>query len=56
MEQKKLNKLQKILIHSIKKYQKYLSPDHADHNHENIPYCKYYPSCSQYSIEAIEKK
>lgn len=56
MPQKKINILQKFLINFIKKYQKFLSPDHADHTHDHVPYCNFYPSCSQYSIEAIEKK
>jgi uncharacterized protein len=51
-----VNRIQNILISAIKKYQKFLSPDHSDHAHDHVPYCKYYPSCSQYSIEAIEKK
>ncbi len=50
------NFIQKKIISAIKKYQKFLSPDHGDHTHEHVPYCQYYPSCSQYSIEAIEKK
>ncbi|MGB2110595.1 MAG: membrane protein insertion efficiency factor YidD [Patescibacteria group bacterium] len=42
----------------MNKYQKFLSNDHSAHaKHDNyVPYCKYYPSCSQYSKEAIEKK
>lgn len=53
-----MNRWQKIIIWAIKKYQKFLSHDHSDHaKHDNyVPYCKYYPSCSQYSKEAIEKK
>lgn len=46
----------KILLLLIKAYQKSLSPDHGlfrvffPHG-----YCKYHPSCSQYSYQAIEK-
>jgi putative membrane protein insertion efficiency factor len=40
--------LKKIVIYSIKKYRKYISPLKA-------PSCRFYPTCSQYSIEAIEK-
>jgi putative component of membrane protein insertase Oxa1/YidC/SpoIIIJ protein YidD len=51
-----MNIIQEKLIFAIKKYQKFFSPDHGDHTHNHIPYCNYYPSCSQYSIESIEKK
>ena len=37
-----------ILIRLIKFYQKYLSP-------MNSTKCPYFPSCSQYGLEAIEK-
>lgn len=36
----------KILISPIKFYQKWISPGLA-------PRCKYYPSCSQYAVDAI---
>ncbi len=40
--------LKTILIGSIKHYKLFISPA--------MPYsCRYYPSCSQYAIEAIEK-
>ncbi|MCQ2530349.1 MAG: membrane protein insertion efficiency factor YidD [Lachnospiraceae bacterium] len=39
----------KILIAPIKFYQKYIS------GHKKYSSCKYYPTCSQYAIEAIEK-
>ena len=35
-----------LLTLPIKAYQKYISPAFA-------PRCKYYPSCSQYAIDAI---
>ena len=53
---KNLNPAQKFLIFSIEKYQKYLSPDHSFWAKNNPPYCKFYPTCSEYTKEAIEKK
>lgn len=53
-----MNLSQKILIRTVRIYQKILSPDHSfwarwlDH----VPYCKHIPSCSDYMIEAIDKK
>ena len=40
--------MKKILIFIIKLYQKYLSP--LKHTK-----CPYYPSCSEYGLEAIER-
>lgn len=40
--------MKKILIFLIRCYQKYLSPL------KNTK-CPYYPSCSQYGLEAVEK-
>ena len=40
--------MKKILIFSIKMYQKYISP-------MKTTKCPYIPSCSQYGLEAIEK-
>lgn len=40
--------MKKILIALIKFYQKWISPGLA-------PRCKYYPSCSQYAVDAITK-
>lgn len=37
------------MITLIKFYQKYISPNFA-------PKCKYYPTCSQYFIDAIKVK
>ncbi|MDD3145076.1 MAG: membrane protein insertion efficiency factor YidD [Candidatus Gracilibacteria bacterium] len=49
---------QKIIIDTVKLYQKYLSPDHSiiAKARNNPPYCKHIPTCSQYMIEAVEKK
>ncbi|GAA0178227.1 membrane protein insertion efficiency factor YidD [Clostridium sediminicola] len=40
--------LKKIIIYFIKIYRKYISPLKA-------PSCRFYPTCSQYAIQAIEK-
>jgi len=40
--------MKKIFIFSIKMYQKYISPMKSTK-------CPYYPSCSQYGLEAVEK-
>ena len=40
--------MKKILIEAIKFYQKYISPVKGKT-------CRFYPSCSQYGIEIIEK-
>lgn len=40
--------MKKLLINIIKLYRKYISP-------LKRPCCRFYPTCSQYSIEAIEK-
>ncbi len=43
--------MKKIGVYFIKIYQKYISPIF----HFLGIRCKYYPTCSQYAIEAIEK-
>ena len=40
--------MKRILIYIIEKYQKYISPILGNN-------CKYYPSCSEYTKQAIEK-
>ncbi|MGN0171047.1 MAG: membrane protein insertion efficiency factor YidD [Lachnospiraceae bacterium] len=40
--------IKKILIFGIKVYRKYISP-------MKIVKCPYYPTCSTYALEAIEK-
>ncbi len=40
--------MKKIFIFLLKIYQKYFSPLKG-------PTCRFYPSCSQYTVEAIEK-
>ncbi|KEI01997.1 membrane protein insertion efficiency factor YidD [Clostridium botulinum] len=37
-----------ILIHIIKFYRKYISP-------LKKPCCRFYPTCSQYALQAIDK-
>jgi putative membrane protein insertion efficiency factor len=50
------NFLDRIAIWLIKLYQKTLSFDHGPlkHYHPN-GFCRFYPTCSQYGIEAIQK-
>jgi uncharacterized protein len=40
--------MKKILISLIKFYRKYISPN-------KLPSCRFYPTCSQYALEAVEK-
>lgn len=40
--------MKKVLIGVIKIYRKYISP-------LTRPSCRFYPTCSQYALEAIEK-
>ncbi|WP_072832740.1 membrane protein insertion efficiency factor YidD [Clostridium collagenovorans] len=40
--------MKKLLICSINFYRKYISPMKA-------PCCRFYPTCSQYALEAIQK-
>lgn len=49
--------LAKIIIFIIKIYQKTLSPDHGIFKHTRLfQCCKYEPTCSQYTIDAVRKK
>ncbi len=41
--------MKKILIFIIKLYRKFISPLKTQ------PTCRFYPTCSQYSLEALEK-
>ncbi|MBQ4518218.1 MAG: membrane protein insertion efficiency factor YidD [Clostridia bacterium] len=41
--------MKKILIFLIRLYQRYISP-------LKKPCCRFYPTCSQYALEAITKK
>lgn len=40
--------VKKIIIKSIRGYQKHISPMSG-------PHCRYVPTCSQYALEAVEK-
>ena len=46
--------MKKIALSAISLYQKTLSPDHGWFKHPE-GYCRYYPTCSQYTYTAIDK-
>ncbi len=54
---KEKNIFTKYSIRIIELYQKYLSPDHSPIGKSKYPfwYCRYHPTCSEYSKQAIEK-
>lgn len=43
--------MKKVLLFLIEKYQKYISPINKYYNIR----CKYFPTCSEYTKQAIEK-
>ncbi len=47
--------MKKIVIYIIKKYQQIFSPDTGVLRRTTAPTCSFYPTCSQYTIEAVEK-
>jgi putative membrane protein insertion efficiency factor len=51
-----LNPAQHAVLAAIRFYQAVWSPDHSPRK-ERYPYgyCKYYPTCSQYGYEAVER-
>jgi uncharacterized protein len=51
------NLLKKLLIFTIRVYQKTLSPDHGVVKHFFYGgYCRFHPTCSEYAIQVIKKK
>ena len=40
--------MKKLILKMIRSYQKYISP-------MSPPTCRFYPTCSQYAIEAVEE-
>ncbi|PIW36628.1 MAG: membrane protein insertion efficiency factor YidD [Candidatus Kerfeldbacteria bacterium CG15_BIG_FIL_POST_REV_8_21_14_020_45_12] len=46
----------RFLIGVIRLYQKTLSPDHRVYNRHPYVGCRYYPSCSEYTIRSIKKR
>ena len=56
-EEKKKNIFITIIVKTINFYQKTISPDHSMIWKSLYVwwYCRYYPSCSQYTKEKIEK-
>lgn len=46
-----------ISIYLIEEYQKYLSPDHSVWSKKIYPYgyCKFIPTCSEYTKQSIKK-
>lgn len=53
-----MNRAQQFLITFVRAYQKTFSPDHSfwARAANRPPYCRYFPTCSEYMIEAIEKR
>ena len=50
------NFLKRRVIFFIKLYQKTLSPDHGVFKHKHPHgFCRFYPTCSDYAIQAINK-
>lgn len=48
--------MKRLALASIRFYQKTLSPDHGWFKHRHpAGYCRFTPTCSQYSYTAIEK-
>ncbi len=51
------NPAKKPVLGAIRLYQKTLSPDHGWFKHRHpYGYCRFYPSCSDYSYRAIDER
>jgi len=50
--------MKKIIIMIVKFYQFILSPDHSfwAKSLNKAPYCKHFPTCSDYMIQSIENR
>lgn len=48
--------MKRVVLKTIKWYQNYLSPDHSPRR-KQYPggFCRFQPTCSQYSYESIDK-
>ena len=47
--------MKRLIVALIKGYQKTLSPDHGLLSGGKQRVCRFHPTCSQYTIEAIQK-
>jgi len=47
--------IKKGVLRAIKAYQMILSPDHSFWRWQRRPVCRFLPTCSQFTYEAIEK-
>ncbi len=47
--------MKNFILGTILVYQKTISPDHSHYRQLSLKKCRFYPSCSQYSYESIEK-
>ena len=45
-----------MVIYTIRMYQKTISPDHGKLSQNAFTGCRYYPSCSEYTIRAINER
>jgi len=51
-----MNPIKSLMLFLIRAYQKTISPDHGILKDRITPYkCRFYPSCSEYTYQAIEK-